>query len=128
MLGLGLQAQELGGQLGLQDLQRAQGMFGLGQQASMLPSQLQGQEIANIGALLQQSNIPFQQQLAQAQMGLAARDSQAGRDLEYANLLANLGLSEAGLLRDLGLSESTLTQEYIKSLGNIGAGLAGIKV
>ena len=126
MLGLGLQSQELGGQLGMQDLARSQGMFEMGQQASMLPSQLQSAEIANIGGLLQASNIPYQQQLAAAQMGLGAQQSEADRQMQLTNLLANVGLSEAGLMRDLGLSESTLTQEYIKSLGNIGAGVAGI--
>jgi hypothetical protein len=126
MLGLGLQSQELGGQLNMQDLARAQGMFGMGQQSAMMPSQLQGAEIANIGNLLQSSNIPYQQQLAAAQMGLGAQQSEADRQMQLTNLLANVGLSEAGLIRDLGLGESTLTQEYIKSLGNIGAGVAGI--
>lgn len=126
MLGLGLQSQELGGQLGMQDLARAQGMFGMGQQSAMMPSQLQGAEIANIGNLLQSSNIPYQQQLAAAQMGLGAQQSEADRQMQLTNLLANVGLSEAGLMRDLGLGQSTLTQEYIKSLGNIGAGVAGI--
>lgn len=126
MLGLGLQSQELGGQLNMQDLARAQGMFGMGQQSAMLPSQLQGAEIANIGNLLQSSNIPYQQQLAAAQMGLGAQQSEADRQMQLTNLLANVGLSEAGLMRDLGLGQSTLTQEYIKSLGNIGAGVAGI--
>ncbi len=126
MLGLGLQSQELGGQLNMQDLARAQGMFGMGQQSAMMPSQLQGAEIANIGNLLQSSNIPYQQQLAAAQMGLGAQQSEADRQMQLTNLLANVGLSEAGLMRDLGLGESTLTQEYIRSLGNIGAGVAGI--
>ena len=126
MLGLGLQSQELGGQLNMQDLARAQGMFGMGQQSAMMPSQLQGAEIANIGNLLQSSNIPYQQQLAAAQMGLGAQQSEADRQMQLTNLLANVGLSEAGLMRDLGLGQSTLTQEYIKSLGNIGAGVAGI--
>jgi hypothetical protein len=126
LLGMGLQAQQLGGTLGAQDTAQAAQLFGIGQQASMMPSQLQGAEIANIGNLLQSSNIPYQQQLAAAQMGLGAQQSEADRQMQLTNLLANVGLSEAGLMRDLGLGQSTLTQEYIKSLGNIGAGVAGI--
>lgn len=127
LLGLGLQAQQLGGQLGQQDIANAASLFGLGQQSSLLPSQIEGAQLANINQALSASNVPFQQQLAASQLGLTAQGQQNQLEQSYANLLANAGLSEAGLLRDLALSGSTLEQEYIKTLGNIGAGLAGVE-
>jgi hypothetical protein len=127
LAGLGLQATQLGGQLGQQDIANAASLFGLGQQSSLLPSQIEGAQLANINQALSASNVPFQQQLAASQLGLTAQGQQNQLEQSYANLLANAGLSEAGLLRDLALSGSTLEQEYIKTLGNIGAGLAGVE-
>jgi hypothetical protein len=127
LLGLGLQAQQLGGQLGQQDIANAASLFGIGQQSALLPSQLEGAQLANISQMLGASNIPFQQQLAASQLGLTAQNQQAQLQQEYANLAANLGLSEAGLMKELALGGAGLEQEFIKSLGNIGAGLAGIE-
>lgn len=126
LLGLGLQAQQLGGQLGMQDVQRAQALSGIGQQATMLPVALEQAQLANIAQGLSASGIPLQQQMAAAQMGMSAQQAEAQRQQNFANLIANLGISEAGLMKDLALGGSTLTQEYIKSLGNIGAGVAGM--
>jgi hypothetical protein len=128
LLGLGLQAQQLGGQLNQQDIANAASLFGLGQQSALLPSQLEGAQLANINQALASSNVPFQQQLAASQLGLTAQNQQAQLQQEYANLAANLGLSEAGLMKELALGGAGLEQEYIKSLGNIGAGLAGIEI
>lgn len=127
LAGLGLQATQLGGQLGQQDIANAASLFGIGQQSALLPSQLEGAQLANISQMLGASNIPFQQQLAASQLGLTAQNQQAQLQQEYANLAANLGLSEAGLMKELALGGAGLEQEFIKSLGNIGAGLAGIE-
>ena len=127
LLGLGLEAQQLGGSLGAQDIANAASMFGIGQQATTMPYQEQALQLGNIQSALTASGIPLEQQLAATGMGLTAQQQELERQQQYANLLANLGLSETGLMKDLALSDSTLTQEYIKSLGNIGAGLAGIE-
>ena len=128
LLGLGLEAQQLGGQLGSQDIANAASMFGLGQQASMADEQEQAIRLANLNQTLQASGIPLEQQLATANLGLSARAQEQANQQAVMNLLANAGLSEAGLLKDLALGEAGVTQEMIKSFGNIGAGLAGLNL
>lgn len=126
LLGLGLQAQQLGGSLGSQDIANAASMFGIGQQASMADEQEQAIRLANLNQMLQSSGIPLEQQLATANLGLSARAQEQANQQNLMNLLSNIGLSEAGMLKDLALGEAGVTQEMIKSFGNIGAGLAGM--
>jgi len=128
MLGLGLQAQQLGGTLNTQDAQRAATMFGIGQQASALPSSIDAQNIQNMSGLFGASDAQTQQLLAQNAQALQAAQLGQSGSLAEMNALANLGVSELGMLQELGLGGASLTQEYIKSLGNIGAGVAGISL
>lgn len=126
LLGLGLEAQQLGGSLGAQDIANASNLYNMGSQASALGGQLDQQQIANLTGLLGASDITTQQLLAQNAQALQTGQLGQAQSLAQMNALTNLGVSELGMLQELGLGESTLTQEYIKSLGNIGAGLAGI--
>lgn len=128
LLGLGLQAQQLGGSLGSQDIANAASMFGIGQQASMADEQEQAIRLANLNQMLQSSGIPLEQQLATANLGLSARAQEQANQQNLMNLLSNIGLSEAGMLKELALGEAGVTQEMIKSFGNIGAGLAGMNL
>jgi len=71
---LGLQQADIGAAGAQQALQQgrlglASGMFGLGQQAAAMPSQLQAGDIANLQALMQTSYAPEAQLLNQLQAG-----------------------------------------------------------
>jgi len=122
LLGLGLQSQELGGQLGMQDLARAQGMFGMGQQASMLPSQMEGQQLANITQALSASGIPLQQQLSMLSPALQQAQLQQAGQLAGTSALAQLGTAELGMLKELGLGGATLDAELLRAISNIFVG------
>ena len=122
MLGLGLQSQELGGQLNMQDLARAQGMFGMGQQSAMMPSQLEGQQLANITQALSASGIPLQQQLATLSPAIQQAQLQQASQLAGVNALSQLGTNELGMLKELGLGGATLDQELLRAISNIFVG------
>lgn len=125
LLGLGLNAQELGGQLGMQDLQQAQGQFGLGQQASMLPAQQQAAQLANIQGMLGTSYMPEQQLAAQNQQ--AIQMAQLAQSGQLAEMQASTNLGESNLQRytELALGRSTPDVQLVNALGNIGAGMFG---
>lgn len=122
LLGLGLQSQELGGQLEMQDLARAQGMFDMGQQASMLPSQMEGQQLANITQALSASGIPLQQQLSMLSPALQQAQLQQAGQLAGTSALAQLGTAELGMLKELGLGGATLDAELLRAISNIFVG------
>jgi uncharacterized protein YbaP (TraB family) len=122
MLGLGMQAQELGGQLGMQDLARAQGMFEMGQQAAALPTQLDSQRLANITQALNASGIPLQQQLSMLQPALQQAQLQQAGQLAGTSALSQLGTAELGMLKELGLGGATLDAELLRAISNIFVG------
>ena len=111
---LGLQQSDIGAAGSQQQLQQgrlglASGMFGLGQQSSAMPSQLQAADIANLQALLQSSYAPEAQLLNQVQgatniasiADLGQRQGATERsESEMAGVQANLEaeLAKAGLL------------------------------
>ena len=122
LLGLGLQAQQLGGQLGQQDIQNAATMFGIGQGATSMPYQEQAMQLENISSALTASGIPLQQQLAMLTPAIQnAQLAQAGQ-LAETSAISQLGSAELGLLKELGLGSATLDQELIKAIGNVFAG------
>ena len=122
LLGLGLQGQELGGQLGAQNISNAAQLMSMGQGATMLPSQLQNQELANITQTLTAAGIPLQQQLATLQPALQQAQLQQAGQLAGVSALSQLGTAELGMLKELGLGGATLDQELLRSIGNIFAG------
>lgn len=122
LLGLGLQGQELAGNLGAQDISNAAQLFNMGQGASMLPTQLQGQQLANIAQSLTASGIPLSQQLATLQPALQQAQLQQAGQLAGVSALSQLGTAELGMLKELGLGGATLDQELLRSIGNIFAG------
>ena len=123
LLGLGLDAQEIGGRLGIQDLEQSQGQFDLGQQASMLPYEQQAAQLANILGMLGTSYMPEQQLAVQNQQAIQmAQLAQAG---QLAEMQASNNLGEANLQRytELALGRATPDVQYINAVGNIGAGM-----
>lgn len=122
LLGLGLQGQELGGQLGAQNISNAAQLMSMGQGATMLPSQLQNQELANITQALTAAGIPLQQQLATLQPALQQAQLEQAGQLAGVSALSQLGTAELGMLKELGLGGATLDQELLRSIGNIFAG------
>ena len=101
-----------------QDLAAAQGMFGLGQQAAVMPSQLQAAQLANIGAGLGLEYAPEQQLLstltpATNLSNLVGLGSRQGADI--------LSRTQMSALEDIIQAElaknQALSQVYSSALG-----------
>jgi hypothetical protein len=89
------------------DLAAATGMFGLGSQASFLPSGLQQAQLGNIGASMGLQYMPENQLLASLTPALSLADLSSVAQRQGAGLLAEAGMS--GLSERLG-SEKTRTE------------------
>lgn len=111
-----LQARQLASQEQQQALQQATGMFGLGQQAQLAPSQLQQAQLGTLQAGLQTAFLPEQQMLSTLTPALqAAQLAQAGRASE-AELLGALGPAYLQSLTGLGETEAALEQARINAV------------
>jgi len=111
-----LQARQLAAQEQQQALQQATGMFGLGQQAQLAPSQLQQAQLGTLQAGLQTAFLPEQQMLSTLTPALqAAQLAQAGRASE-AELLGALGPAYLQSLTGLGETEAALEQARINAV------------
>ena len=86
------------------DLAAATGMFGLGSQASFLPSGLQGAELGNIGASMGLGYQPEQQLLASLTPAISLADIAGTGRREGAGLFAESGA--AGLEANLGAQQT----------------------
>ena len=89
------------------DIAAATGMFGLGSQASFLPSGLQQAQLGNIGASMGLQYMPEQQLLATMTPGIQLADIAGVGQREGAGLFAEAGMS--GLAERLG-AEKTRTE------------------
>ena len=122
-----LQARQLASAEQQQALGQASGMFGLGQQAQLAPSQLQQAQLGALQSGLQTAFLPEQQMLSSLSPALqAAQLSQAGRASE-AELLGALGPAYLQSLTGLGETEAALEQARVnavlRALGiNVGLG------
>jgi len=95
-----------------QDLAAATGMFGLGSQASFLPSQLQGADLGNIGTSMGLQYTPENQLLASLTPALSLADLSSVAQRQGAGLLAEASMA--------GLGENLAAQR------NRAEGLAGL--
>ena len=89
------------------DLAAATGMFGLGSQASFLPSGLQQAQLGNIGASMGLQYMPENQLLASLTPSLSLADLSSTAQRQGAGLFAEAGMS--GLAERLG-AEKTRTE------------------
>lgn len=111
-----LQARQMAGQEQQQALQQATGMFGLGQQAQLAPSQLQQAQLGALQTGLQTAFLPEQQMLSTLSPALqAAQLAQAGRASE-AELLGALGPAYLQSLTGLGETEAALEQARVNAV------------
>ena len=86
------------------DLAAATGMFGLGSQASFLPSGLQQAQLGNIGASMGLQYMPEQQLLASLTPAISLADIAGAGQRQGAGLFAEAGA--AGLEANLGAQQT----------------------
>lgn len=111
-----LQARQLAAQEQQQALQQATGMFGLGQQAQLAPSQLQQAQLGALQTGLQTAFLPEQQMLSTLTPALqAAQLAQSGRASE-AELLGALGPAYLQAITGLGETEAALEQARVNAV------------
>lgn len=111
-----LQARQMATAEQQQALQQASGMFGLGQQAQLAPSQLQQAQLGTLQTGLQTAFLPEQQMLSTLSPALqAAQLAQAGRASE-AELLGALGPAYLQSLTGLGETEAALEQARVNAV------------
>ena len=111
-----LQARQMASGEQQQALQQAAGMFGLGQQAQLAPSQLQQAQLGTLQAGLQTAFLPEQQMLSSLSPALqAAQLAQAGRASE-AELLGALGPAYLQAMTGLGETEAALEQARVNAV------------
>lgn len=111
-----LQARQLASAEQQQALGQATGMFGLGQQAQLAPSQLQQAQLGTLQAGLQTAYLPEQQMLSSLSPALqAAQLAQAGRASE-AELLGALGPAYLQAMTGLGETEAALEQARVNAV------------
>jgi hypothetical protein len=125
---LGLQGADQGAAGYQQQLQQGnfnlgQGMFGLGTQASQLPSQLQGMDIGNMQALMNAGYNPQQQALSMFGSGLQSSELAQRGQIGAAELQAQLGQSGAESLMGGEDLANRLRQQMLTGLLSTASGV-----
>lgn len=103
-----------------QELAAAQGMFGLGQQAAAMPSQLQAAQLANIGAGLGLEYAPEQQLLSTLTPAIGLADLVGLGARQGAGLLAETGMSGLEALGQTEIARANMVRDLYTSLLGLG--------